>query len=174
MVFLTAYEEYAVQAFAHRAVDYLVKPLDEERLGDTIQRLQRLIAQRRSLHRDAMAEELDSSPAGGKRQLEWIKVSSGNTIRLIAVSDVYLFRAVPGYTQIVTADAEQFIESPLCDLVDRLDPKLFLRVHRSAIVNLNRIAVIHKLDHGRLQIELRDLRGMVEVSRARAAFFREI
>ncbi|MBI1906941.1 MAG: response regulator [Rhodocyclales bacterium] len=173
VVFLTAFEEYAVRAFEQRAVDYLVKPLDVERLADTVQRLQHLIMQRRPDARERVAQALEPPAAPRASPLEWLKVSSGSTIRLLPVSEVYLFRAVPGYTQIVTKDAEHFIETPLCDLLERLDAQRFVRVHRSAIVNLGCIAVIHKLEHGRLQIALKDGRGSVEVSRARSGFFRE-
>lgn len=174
VVFLTAFEEYAVHAFEQRAVDYLVKPLDVERLADTVQRLQRLIVQRRPDAGEKVAQALEPPADRQTTRLEWLKVSSGSTIRLLPVNEVYLFRAVPGYTQIITKDAEHYIETPLCDLLERLDAQRFARVHRSAIVNLGCIAVIHKLDHGRLRIELKDGRGAVEVSRARAGFFREM
>jgi DNA-binding LytR/AlgR family response regulator len=176
IVFLTAYDQHAVSAFAHRAADYLLKPLDPERLADTISRLRERLSER---DRTAnVAQQLEAlaramPPATTAPRLEWIKAGLGGSTRLIAVAQVMAFRALPGYTQVLTAEGEALIRTPLRDLLPRLDPAVFVQVHRNAIVNLRGIAQARRLADGRYAIELRGGRGTIETSRSRAGFFRE-
>lgn len=177
VVFVTAYDHYALQAFDARAADYLVKPLDTRRLQETIARLKLRLAGE-PVDVAAQIERLSAEVRAAlrpvaARRLEWLKVSSGATVRLVDVADVFVFRAVTGYTQVTTADAEHLIRMPLRELLDQLDPTLFVQVHRSAIVNLRAIAAARRLADGRYAIELRGGRGTLETSRARAEFFRE-
>jgi DNA-binding LytR/AlgR family response regulator len=120
---------------------------------------------------DALAEAL-AAPATSPR-LEWIKAVSGTTVRLIAVDDVLAFKAVPGYTQVLTAAGEALIRTPLRDLLPRLDTRTFVQVHRNAIVNLRGVACARRLPDGRFSVELLHGRGCIETSRSRAALFRE-
>ncbi|HEX7640385.1 MAG TPA: LytTR family DNA-binding domain-containing protein, partial [Burkholderiaceae bacterium] len=106
-------------------------------------------------------------------RLEWIKAAAGLSTRLIAVDEVMAFRAVPGYTHVLTAEVEALIRTPLRDLLPQLDPATFVQVHRNAIVNLRAVAVARRLADGRYAIELRHGRGTVETSRSRAGMFRE-
>lgn len=177
VVFLTAYDQYAMDAFAQRAADYLLKPLDPERLADTVARLRARLHERRQA--TSVLLQL-SELAGAMRAPEpveplrgWIKAVVGTSTRLIRVSDVMAFRAVPGYTEVVTGDGEALIRTPLRDLLPRLDPAIFVQVHRNAIVNLNAVAVARRLADGRYAIDLREGRGEIETSRSRAALFRE-
>ncbi|HET8869067.1 MAG TPA: LytTR family DNA-binding domain-containing protein [Aquabacterium sp.] len=181
IVFLTAYDQHAVTAFAHRAVDYLLKPLEPDRLADTVARLRaRLrerhqaanIAQQLESMAEALTRAIQPDPALTQR-LQWIKAASGTSTHLIAVEDVMAFRAVPGYTEVVTADTEVLIRTPLRELLPQLDPAVFVQVHRNAIVNLRAVAIAKRLPDGRFAIELRNGRGMVETSRSRAGLFRE-
>jgi DNA-binding LytR/AlgR family response regulator len=111
--------------------------------------------------------------AAAEPRQDWIRAVVGNATRLIAMSEVMAFRAVPGYTEVVTGDTEALIRTPLRDLLPRLDPATFVQVHRNAIVNLNAVAVARRLGDGRYAIDLRDGRGSIETSRSRAGLFRE-
>ncbi|MGN6528269.1 MAG: LytR/AlgR family response regulator transcription factor [Burkholderiaceae bacterium] len=185
IVFLTAYDQHALAAFEHRAADYLLKPLAADRLADTVARLrarladrrdgqavaQRLAALERALVGQASGQAAAHEPAA--ERLEWIKAVIGNATRLIAIDEVLALRAVPGYTQVVTAETEALIRTPLRDLLPGLDPRRFVQVHRNAIVNLRAVAVARRLADGRYAIELRHGRGTIETSRSRAGVFRE-
>ncbi|MGE5453398.1 MAG: LytR/AlgR family response regulator transcription factor [Acidobacteriota bacterium] len=181
IVFLTAYDQHALTAFAHRAVDYLLKPLEPARLADTVARLRaRLrerhqagnIAQQLESVTEALTRAIRPDPATTPR-LQWIKAASGASTHLISVDDVMAFRAVPGYTEVVTTSTETLIRTPLRELLPQLDPAMFVQVHRNAIINLRAVAVAKRLPDGRFAIELRNGRGTVETSRSRASLFRE-
>jgi DNA-binding LytR/AlgR family response regulator len=174
IVFLTAYDQHAVAAFEHRAADYLLKPLAPDRLADTVARLRARLRERRDGQAVARRlETLERALAPPAERLDWIKAVVGNATRLIAVEDVLALRAVPGYTQVVTAETEALIRTPLRDLLPGLDPRRFVQVHRNAIVNLRAVAVARRLADGRYAIELRHGRGTIETSRSRAGVFRE-
>jgi DNA-binding LytR/AlgR family response regulator len=179
IVFLTAYDQYAVPAFEQRAADYLLKPLEAGRLADTVARLRTRLRERRQgeqvaqrLEEVAQAMRAGAGAAGAPR-LDWIKATVGTTVRLLNVADVLAFKAVPGYTQVLTADAEALIRTPLRDLLPQLDPRVFVQVHRNAIVNLHGVACARRLADGRYAVELRHGRGSIETSRSRAVLFRE-
>lgn len=177
IVFLTAYDQYALNAFAHRAADYLLKPLDPERIADTVARLRGCLRERRLAndvagHLREIASAVRAPVAAAPRQ-DWIKAVVGAATRLIPMADVMAFRAVTGYTEVVTCDTDALIRTPLRDLLPRLDPAVFVQVHRNAIVNLNAVAVARKLGDGRYAIDLRNGRGSIETSRSRASLFRE-
>jgi DNA-binding LytR/AlgR family response regulator len=177
IVFLTAYDQYALNAFTHRAADYLLKPLDPERIADTVARLRVRLRERR-LATDVAGQlrEIASAvraPAVAPLRQDWIKAVVGTATRLIPMADVMAFRAVTGYTEVVTPDADALIRTPLRELLPRLDPAVFVQVHRNAIVNLNAVAVARRLGDGRYAIDLRHGRGSIETSRSRASLFRE-
>jgi len=188
VVFVTAYDQYAIPAFEQRAIDYLVKPLEEDRLRDTVARLQqRLSTPRRAVGDDpaALLKELQQTVASSIAQalshaqpnapepMPWVRVVNGNQIQLVAIEDIACFRAVPGYTQITTRHGEHLINEPLSKLLERLDPQTFVQVHRASIVNLRFVAKIHRERPGRFLVELKHGLGKVEASRARADFFRD-
>lgn len=196
IVFVTAYDQFAVPAFAQRAIDYLVKPLEETRLRDTVARLQsRLVATRNGTGPDpaalmrelqqtvaqsiaqAIAQATPAAPPTSPQEPEampWVRVVSGNQIQLIPVEDIACLRAVPGYTQITTRNGEHLINEPLAKLLERLNPQTFVQVHRASIVNLRFVARIHRERPGRFLVELKHGLGKVEASRARADFFRDL
>jgi DNA-binding LytR/AlgR family response regulator len=193
IVFVTAYDQYAVQAFAQRAIDYLVKPLEEVRLRDTIARLQSrgaaspvagaavdavaLLKELQHTIMQAMAPTTGRAAptlANGPAPMPWVRVVSGNQIQLVAFEDIACFRAVPGYTQVTTRAGEHLISETLTKLLERLDPQVFVQVHRAAIVNLRFVAKIHRERPGRFVIELKHGLGKVEASRARAEVFRDL
>lgn len=196
IVFVTAHDQYAVPAFKQRAIDYLVKPLEEQRLIDTVARLQARMAmpdsnpnrpdaaalikelQQTVAHAiaHAMARAAPAAPAAtnAAEPMSWVRVVSGNQIHLIPVDDIACLRAVPGYTQITTRQGEHLINETLAKLLERLDPKNFVQVHRASIVNLHFVAKIHRERPGRFMVELKHGLGKIEASRARADFFRDL
>jgi len=156
VVFITAYDQHALEAFAYRASDYLVKPLEEDRLQETLARLKSRLATR-------------TGPAAlAARGSPWLKVLKGNRMELVALEDVACFKAVPGYTLVCTATAEHLIDEPLTKLMERLDPQQFVQVHRASVVNLRFVAGVQRDRPGRLRVELKHGLGSLEVARARA------
>ncbi len=176
IVFITAFDQYAIEAFEHGAVDYLLKPLDAARLATTVQRLQAApSAQLDSGLIDALAARLQ---AGGKlapdEPLTWITASAGRETRLILVDDVAYFRADHKYTVVVTAEGEALIRKPIRELLQVLDPAVFKQVHRSTIVNLRAVAAVVRDDSGRGTLRLRQRDETLPVSAPFMALFKHM
>ncbi len=183
VVFVTAFDQYAVEAFRHGAVDYLVKPIEEERLLDTVQRLQlRLQAPREdssaprpefSALLERLSEQL-SQHGGARSHLQWIKASVGNAVRLIPVEQVLYLRSDAKYTVVVWEGGEALIRTPIRELADALDPACFAQVHRSAIVNLTHVERFSHGpgDSGELHLKARSER--LAVSRSYVHLFRQM
>jgi len=184
IVFVTAYDRYAVDAFAQGAIDYLVKPIEEERLLDTVQRLQ---ARLRSAD-DALRPEFNAllermaahmaqqqRSAGGTRPyLQWIKASVGATVRLIPIEQVLFLRADAKYTMVAWEGGKALIRTSIRELADALDPERFVQVHRAAIVNL---AHVDRFSHGPGESGEVHLKGRSErlaVSRSYVHLFRQM
>jgi len=159
VVFVTAYNQYALDAFDRGAVDYLLKPIVPERLAETVRRVRARIAEgpgdRAGLA--AVLEQLRTRlPAESKAPpLQWITASVGRESRLIQVEDVAYFKADDKYTVVATAEGEALIRKPIRELLDVLDPRHFKQIHRSTIVNLKAIAAITRDDSGRGTIRLK-------------------
>lgn len=164
IVFVTAYDEYALRAFDARAIDYLVKPLEPVRLGETVTRLK---------SRFATASAVPSSPPLEETS-PWLRVTRGASTQLVALDDIACLRAVPGYTQVLTAEGEHLVEQALKTLQQRLDPRCFVQVHRAAIVNLRHVARILRERPGHCVVELKHGLGRVEASRAGAELLRTL
>jgi len=140
VVFVTAYDEYAIAAFDEGAVDYLLKPVSPERIDKVVTRLKsRLADPPRDLA--ALITRLASSDGG---RLKWIRASLGNAMRMIAVDDVLYFQAEDKYTKVVAADGDALIKKPIKELFDELDPEVFWQVHRGTIVNLRAISRVER------------------------------
>ena len=176
IVFVTAYDQYAVDAFDRGAIDYLLKPIAPERLAATVQRLQA-----RTGHPDAGAlaallERIGQSlpRADGPEPLTWITASAGRETRLILVDEVAYFRADNKYTTVVTADGEALLRTPIRELLTVLDPTRFKQIHRSTIVNLKAIAGIVRDDSGRGTVRLRSRPETLAVSAPFMALFRHM
>lgn len=187
LVFVTAYEQHALRAFEQRALDYLVKPLEAERLQETAARLQArmsrpgpavsaqdaaaLVASLRDTITRCVEEAVSARPApepAAPAPLRWLRASRGSQLQLIAVDDVACFRAVPGYTQVLTREGEHLINEPLKQLLPALDPSIFVQVHRSAIVNLRFVARMQRVRPGQFVVELRHGLGEVAATRSLA------
>ncbi len=140
VVFLTAFDEYAVNAFDHGAVDYLLKPLDMARLAVCIQRIKARLA-----HRPA---DLSGLQPRKPERLSWIQASSGNQLRFININDVRCFRADAKYTRVVTAGFEAHIRTPIKELMASLDTEKFWQISRSTIVGVPAIDAVKRADGG--------------------------
>ncbi|HEY0505774.1 MAG TPA: LytTR family DNA-binding domain-containing protein [Lysobacter sp.] len=176
IVFVTAYDQYAIDAFERGAIDYLLKPISAERLATTVQRLRS-----RSGHNDAAAlaallERLGArAPAPATTPpLTWLTASAGRETRLILVDEVAYFRADNKYTTVVTADGEALLRTPIRELLAVLDPSTFKQIHRSTIVNLKAIAGIVRDDTGRGTVRLKSRPETLAVSAPFMSLFRHM
>lgn len=178
VVFVTAYDRYAVEAFERDAVDYLLKPVGDERLGETVARLKARVAgdaQPPGLAQAlATLARLAPGQAAAGARLAWIRASSGAEVRLIPVDEVCYFQANDKYTSVFTAEGESLIRTPLRELLAGLDPERFWQVHRGTIVNLAEVASATRDLAGRVSIALRARPEKVAVSRAFAHRFRQM
>jgi DNA-binding LytR/AlgR family response regulator len=190
IVFVTAYDEYAIAAFEQGALDYLLKPVEIERLAQTAQRLEARLGSRRQedlapavaddAALDALLEKLLSVRDGLQRSestqaqapLRWIQCSSGATTRLIDVNDVLFFRSDEKYTRVRTREVDAVIRTPIRELLPRLDEQQFWQIHRSTIVNVAAIAGVTRDDSGRQKVQIHGLPEVLEVSRSFAHLFR--
>lgn len=176
VVFVTAYDQYAIDAFERGAADYLLKPVSDERLLATRQRLlARLSAGRpdRQLL-GQLLEQLARRPveAATTPPLAWITASNGRETRLVMLEDVLYFRADSKYTTVATADGELLLRSPLRELAAALDPRHFRQVHRSTIVNMRAVAAVSREDNGRGVLRLKDRDETLVVSQPFMSLFR--
>jgi DNA-binding LytR/AlgR family response regulator len=176
IVFVTAYDQYAIDAFEHGAVDYLLKPVKRERLDATIERLQARDALPDSAALAALLDRLGALPrqASAVEPLTWLTASAGRETRLILVDDVAYFRADQKYTTVVTADGEALLRSSLRELLPRLDGNLFKQIHRGTIVNLKAIAGIVRDDSGRGTVRLKHRPETLTVSQPFMTLFKHM
>lgn len=179
LVFITAYESYAVQAFDQGAIDYLVKPIEPARLTDTVQRLQQRIAQppMASLALDSVLDRLESQlrqRSPGRGYLQWIKASVGTSVRLIPVEQVVYLRADDKYTRVIWSEGEALIRKSIKELSDELDPERFAQVHRSVIVNLHCISEVVRGVNETAELRLRGRADVLPVSRSYLHHFRQM
>lgn len=183
IVFVTAYDEYAVAAFEHGALDYLLKPVEPERLAQTAARVKARLARRvvppppaDEAALDTLLAKLSHLQQGmaprPAEPLRWIQATTGSTTKLIDVKDVLFFRSDEKYTRVQTRDQEAFIRTPIRELLPQLDPQQFWQIHRSAVVNLGAIASVTRDDTGRQRVHIRDHSEVLEVSRSFAHLFR--
>ena len=171
VVFVTAYDRYAIEAFERGAVDYVLKPASVERLQASTRRLQaRLGTPAAPL--DDLLGELARRIAPDADRLQWLQASLGNTLKLINVDEVLYFQSDTKYTRVVTRDAEALVKKTLRELAAELDPRHFWQVHRGTIVNIRAIASVTSDDTGRREITLKDRPEKLEVSRTFAHLFK--
>src|SRR5690349_7354619 len=185
LVFVTAYDHYAVQAFAQGALDYLLKPVEPARLAETVTRLkERLQSSRPAINTEQLLLQLHDQLAklrgGGGRQepLRWIRAQTGRTVRLIAVDDVDYMRSEAKYTVVAWRDggkpAEAVVRTPLKELVEQLDAEQFAQVHRSVVVNLRAISHVKRHDNETAEIHVRGRDDVLPVSRNYLHLFRQM
>jgi DNA-binding LytR/AlgR family response regulator len=182
MVFVTAFDQYAVQAFAQGVLDYLVKPVEPSRLAETVTRLQeRLRAAQPALNTEALLEQLAASLAERKSagQMRWVRASVGQTVRMIAIEDIDFLRAEEKYTQVAWRDdtgqaREAIIRTALKDLIAQLDPAEFAQVHRSVVVNLRSISHVTRGANETADVHLKGRPEVLPVSRTYLHLFRQM
>jgi DNA-binding LytR/AlgR family response regulator len=173
VVFITAYDQYAIAAFDAGAVDYLLKPVDAERLAVTVDRVRRKMAAAPA-DLSALIADLRSAVRGEDTRLKWIKAAVGKQVRLIAVDDVVYFQSDTKYTRVVLAQSEALIRTPLKDLIGSLDPDRFWQIHRGTIVNVEAIAGVQREDAERQFVLLKGRAERLGVSRQFFHLFRQM
>ena len=175
IVFVTAYDEHAVEAFERGAIDYVLKPFNEERLAITVERLRERVAARPDPALDGLVEQIASRlGARSGEHLRWIKASVGQNVRLIPVEEVLFFQSDEKYTRVVTAEAESLIRKPIKELLDELDPAKFWQIHRATIVNVDHIASVRRGLKDQAEISLKDHSETLVVSRNFTHLFKQM
>lgn len=174
VLFVTAYDEFALQAFEREAVDYLLKPVSDDRLGAAIERLQRSPSAPGGAQSDDLLRRLQALLPKGVEHLRWVRASVGNDVRLVAVDEICYFQATDKYTAVFTPDAELLIRISIKELVEQLDPGQFWQVHRGTLVNVRQIVSARHDALGRVSLKLRDRPETVAVSRGHAHLFRQM
>ncbi len=179
LVFVTAYDQFALEAFDHAAVDYLLKPINDERLGKTIARLKQRIVQS-----DEQNDELDQmitklralAPAAvtGGEKLSLIRAGIGNQIKLIPIEEVLYFEATDKYVNVITAEGQSLIRTSLKELLPQLDHNQFWQIHRSTIVNSRQIQIATRDELGKLTVKLKNRDENLAVSRVFAHLFKQM
>lgn len=173
VVFVTAYNQYAVAAFEEGAVDYVMKPLSAERLATACARVKsRLNAAPANLENLLRALAKISAPA--QTYLRWINASMGADVKLITVDEVCYFQSDTKYTRVVTNDGESLIRKSLKELLKELDPSVFWQIHRSTIVNVNTIGAVSRDLAGHLIIRLKGRKETLQVSQPYSHLFRQM
>ena len=172
VVFVTAYDEYAVQAFDQEALDYVLKPVTAERVERTVERLQRSLATPGDDDARLATALRRLLPVAAGERLRWIRANSGDLVHQIAANDVLFFHADDKYTCVQTAVAEHLIRTPIAELASRLDPDRFVQVHRSTIVNLDHLAGTRRDEASRLFLRVKGLERELPVSRAYVHLFK--
>ena len=182
IVFVTAYDEYALQAFDRAAFDYVVKPVQAERLALTCQRLQAALAARTaapaaldetiSRLRDVLAATSAAPPAPAAPRLSVIQAGVGAAIHLVPIDEVIYFEAADKYVRVVTAEREHLIRTSLRELLPQLDPQRFWQVHRGTVVRADAIATAVRDESGKLTLSLRDSPDKLVASRLYAHLFK--
>jgi len=173
IVFVTAYDEYAIDAFQQGVIDYVLKPAERERLAVTVERLKkRLAAPARpgdALQR-ALAELAEKLQPPSR--LKWIQASIGSQIQMIPVDEVLFFVSDEKYTRVQTAQQEALIRKPIKELLAELDPAQFWQIHRSTLINTKAIAGVTRDERGRQLVAIKGRPEKLEVSRSYAHLFK--
>jgi DNA-binding LytR/AlgR family response regulator len=175
VVFVTAYDQYAIQAFETGAVDYILKPATDERLGVTIERLKaRLDAPTPPADLNAVLSQLTRQISAGKQKLQWIKATIGQTLRMIPVGEVLFFQSDEKYTRVVLPEGEALIKTPIRELLDGLDTDVFWQIHRSTLVNVNAIAAVTRDFRGQAHVKIKGKDENLVVSRIYSHLFKQM
>ena len=200
MVFITAYDQYAIDAFEQGVVDYVLKPAEAERLRLTTERLKTRIWQRANDLNDSVKADLNSdlhlaetnkafaahsvqqllhvlaAQVSGRpaHYLSWLQASVGQTIQMVAVEDVLYCVSDEKYTRVQTAQQEFLIRKPIKELVDELDPAIFWQIHRSTLVNVKAIAGVVRDERGRQAVTVKGRSEKLQVSRSASQLFRSM
>ncbi len=177
-VFVTAYDEYAVEAFETEAVDYLLKPITAARLGKTVKKIQQRLGRPETGPVDLptkvqrLLERLDHTRP--KNYLQWIRTQHRDNIHLVPVDEILFFNAQDKYTRLITEEGEFLIKKPIKELETELDPEKFWRIHRSSMVNIAAVDKVSPSPNGQYLIKIRHCREILTVSRNYAHLFKKM
>ena len=182
VVFVTAYDQYAVDAFENEAIDYVLKPVADARLAQTVKRLQKSLTEltpnpdiSQILNLLARAKDGKSDGNGSETQkLRWIRASRGDTTYQIAVDEVIFFQSDDKYTAVNTANGEHLISKPLSELIDSLDGEHFWQIHRGTVINVRNVISTKRDGEGRMTVALKGCTKPLSVSRAYQHLFRQM
>ena len=180
IVFITAYDQYAIEAFEQGVADYVLKPAERERLGVTVSRIKQRLALRGTddeppaPHLQQLLHKLSAklNPGGTPPALKWIQATVGQAIQMIPIEDVLFFISDEKYTRVQTATIEALIRKPIKELVDEVDPDLFWQIHRSTLVNTRCIAGVTRDLRGRQIVAIKGSNEKLEVSRSYTHLFK--
>jgi len=181
IVFITAYDQYAVEAFEQGVADYVLKPAERERLQVTVGRIRERLAARHGgteapagPHLQQLLHQLAArlNPGGAPQYLQWIQATVGQAIQMIPVEEVLFFISDEKYTRVQTAQVEALIRKPIKELVDEVDPRLFWQIHRSTLVNVKAIAGVTRDFRGRQIVSVKGHPEKLEVSRSYTGLFK--
>ena len=173
IVFVTAYDQYAIDAFQQGVIDYVLKPAERERLAVTVERLRKRLAEP-SPSSDALQQALArlAEKLEPPSRLKWIQASVGDQIQMIPVDEVLFFVSDEKYTRVQTAQQEALIRKPIKELLAELDPAQFWQIHRSTLINTRAIAGIVRDERGRQLVAIKGRPEKLEVSRSYAHLFK--
>lgn len=181
VVFVTAYDQYAITAFEQGAVDYVLKPADPERLMVTCERLQARLKQNDTRQPDGMdalldqlARRMGSGEVKPREYLRWVQASVGASLRMISTKEILFFRAEDKYTRVQTEGFEALIRKPIKELVDELDPDEFWQIHRATLVRVDAIDQVSRDFRGQQIVHMRGSKEELEVSRSYNHLFKHM
>jgi DNA-binding LytR/AlgR family response regulator len=176
IVFVTAFDQYAVEAFEANAVDYVLKPYSDDRLQAAVDRLKSRLAMvpTPTQDLDALVAQLSARLRPAAEPLKWIKASVGNQLRLIAIDDVLFFQSDEKYTLVATRDLDALIRTPIKEIVDGLDSHAFWQIHRSAIVNAKAIESVTRDFRGQASVKIKGRPESLTVSRPFSHLFKQM
>ena len=177
VVFVTAHDEYAIRAFEHGAIDYVLKPAEPARLALTCQRLRERLAQAPDPMHDLLAQLSQRLGAGGlqpREYLRWVQASVGSNLRMIPTSDILFFRAEDKYTRVQTERFEALIRKPIKELLDELDPNEFWQIHRSTVVRVDAVEQVSRNLRGNQVVHVKGSDEKLEVSRSFNQLFKQM
>ena len=173
IVFVTAYDDYAVEAFEREAVDYLLKPVAAKRREYTVARLKEKLASRPP-DLASLIERLGAQITERAAPLSWLRVARGEQVRVLSVDDVVYFQTGDKYTSVFTTESEYLLRKPLSELVQELDPERFWQIHRRTVVNMSGVWAAEREFGGRMLLTLKSRPERLRVSRRYAARFRQL
>jgi DNA-binding LytR/AlgR family response regulator len=174
IVFITAYDQYAVEAFERGAVDYVLKPAEAERLQVTVERLKARLANPPADMSSMLSQLAKQMGLAKQSYLQWIQASIGQELRLIPVEEILFFQSDEKYTRVQTARFEALIRKPVRDLAEELNPELFWQIHRSTLVNVNAIEGVTRDMRGRHLVLIKGQPDKLEVSRSFVHLFKQM
>ena len=177
IVFVTAYDQYAIRAFDQGAVDYLLKPVELQRVALACERLREKLQQKPDPMNDLLeqlSQRLGSASAKPREYMRWVQASVGANIRMIPTSDILFFRAEDKYTRVQTENFEALIRKPIKELIDELDPNEFWQIHRATVVRVDAVAQVSRNLRGNQVVHLKGRDEKLEVSRSFSHLFKQM